>query len=164
MKHPETVALLRKLGAPALIQVDDEEILGVIKRKIEVPEEALETKQWLCTVRSNHNVATYIKELVLELPEGEAFNFKAGGYIQIECAPHCVAYKDFDIDSLTVLTKSKVTQDFLENRESMREIYQRNSQYYGSCCYIAILEGDSILNVIQLLKNFGPHKSAERVQ
>lgn len=66
--------------------------------KIEVPEEAFETKQWLCTVRSNHNVATYIKELVLELPEGEAFNFKAGGYIQIECAPHCVAYKDFDIE------------------------------------------------------------------
>ena len=66
--------------------------------KIEVPEEAFETKQWLCTVRSNHNVATYIKELVLELPEGEAFNFKPGGYVQIECAPHCVAYKDFDIE------------------------------------------------------------------
>ncbi len=70
-------------------------------------------------------------------------------------------YKEYDIDSLAALTKSKVMQDLLEKRESMREIYQRNSQYYGSCCYIAILEGDSILNVIQLLKNFGPHNSAE---
>ncbi len=66
--------------------------------KVEVPEEAFETKKWECTVRSNHNVATFIKELVLELPEGEDVNFKAGGYIQIECPPHVVEYKDFDIE------------------------------------------------------------------
>jgi Na+-transporting NADH:ubiquinone oxidoreductase subunit F len=66
--------------------------------KIEVPEEAFETKKWLCTVRSNHNVATFIKELVLELPAGEDVNFKAGGYIQIECPPHEVNYKDFVIE------------------------------------------------------------------
>lgn len=65
--------------------------------KIEVPEEAFETKKWECTVRSNNNVATFIKELVLELPEGEDVGFKAGGYIQIECPPHTVHYKDFDI-------------------------------------------------------------------
>ncbi|MBX3419127.1 MAG: NADH:ubiquinone reductase (Na(+)-transporting) subunit F [Pirellulaceae bacterium] len=65
---------------------------------VEVPHEAFETKKWLCTVRSNHNVATFIKELVLELPEGEAVDFKAGGYIQIECPPHEVNYKDFDIE------------------------------------------------------------------
>ena len=65
---------------------------------VEVPEEAFETKKWECTVRSNHNVATFIKELVLELPEGEDVNFKAGGYIQIECPPHTVEYKDFDIE------------------------------------------------------------------
>jgi Na+-transporting NADH:ubiquinone oxidoreductase subunit F len=64
---------------------------------VEVPEEAFETKKWECTVRSNDNVATFIKELVLELPEGEDVNFKAGGYIQIECPPHVVQYKDFEI-------------------------------------------------------------------
>jgi Na+-transporting NADH:ubiquinone oxidoreductase subunit F len=66
--------------------------------KIEVPEEAFETKKWLCTVRSNDNVATFIKELVLELPAGQEVDFKAGGYIQIECPPHVVNYKDFVID------------------------------------------------------------------
>ncbi|MEZ6088903.1 MAG: NADH:ubiquinone reductase (Na(+)-transporting) subunit F [Pirellulaceae bacterium] len=66
--------------------------------KVEVPEEAFETKKWECTVRSNHNVATFIKELVLELPEGEDVAFKAGGYIQIECPPHTVYYKDFEIE------------------------------------------------------------------
>ncbi len=64
---------------------------------VEVPEEAFETKKWECTVRSNDNVATFIKELVLELPEGEDVDFKAGGYIQIEAPPHHVKYKDFDI-------------------------------------------------------------------
>jgi Na+-transporting NADH:ubiquinone oxidoreductase subunit F len=66
--------------------------------KVEVPPEVFETKKWECTVRSNDNVATFIKELVLELPEGENVGFKAGGYIQIECPPHVVNYKDFDID------------------------------------------------------------------
>lgn len=66
--------------------------------QIEVPPEAFETKKWRCKVRSNDNVATFIKELVLELPEGEEVDFKAGGYIQIECPPHVVKYKDFDID------------------------------------------------------------------
>ncbi|QDV81987.1 NADH:ubiquinone reductase (Na(+)-transporting) subunit F [Planctomycetes bacterium TBK1r] len=65
---------------------------------VEVPAEAFDTKKWDCTVRSNHNVATFIKEFVLELPEGEDVNFKAGGYIQIECPPHVVNYKDYDIE------------------------------------------------------------------
>ncbi len=65
---------------------------------VEVPPEAFDTKKWLCKVRSNDNVATFIKELVLELPEGEEVAFKAGGYIQIECPPHTVHYKDFDIN------------------------------------------------------------------
>ncbi|MCA9194550.1 MAG: NADH:ubiquinone reductase (Na(+)-transporting) subunit F, partial [Planctomycetales bacterium] len=66
--------------------------------KIEVPPEVFETKKWQCTVRSNNNVATFIKELVLELPIGEEVDFKAGGYIQIEAPPHTVNYKDFVID------------------------------------------------------------------
>jgi len=65
--------------------------------KIEVPEEVFGVKKWECTVRSNDNVATFIKELVLELPEGEHVDFKAGGYIQIESPPHMVDFKDFEI-------------------------------------------------------------------
>lgn len=65
---------------------------------VEVPPEAFDTKKWLCKVKSNHNVATFIKEFVLELPEGEQVGFKSGGYIQIECPPHVAVYKDFDIE------------------------------------------------------------------
>jgi Na+-transporting NADH:ubiquinone oxidoreductase subunit F len=65
---------------------------------IEVPEEVFETKKWVCTVRSNDNVATFIKALVLELPEGEHVDFKAGGYIQIEVPPSTVEYKNFLVD------------------------------------------------------------------
>jgi len=66
--------------------------------KIEIPPEVFDVKKWQCTVRSNQNVATFIKELVLELPEGEDVNFRAGGYIQIECPPHTVSYRDFAIE------------------------------------------------------------------
>ncbi len=66
--------------------------------KIEVPAEIFEVRKWDCTVRSNHNVATFIKELVLELPEGETVPFRAGGYIQVECPPHTVHFKDFDVE------------------------------------------------------------------
>ena len=65
---------------------------------IELPSEVFSVKQWRCTVRSNHNVATFIKELVLELPQGESVPFRAGGYIQIEAPPGTVGYADFDID------------------------------------------------------------------
>ncbi len=66
--------------------------------KIQVPEEVFGVKKWDCTVRSNYNVATFIKELILDLPSGESVNFRAGGFIQIECPPHTVKYKDFDIE------------------------------------------------------------------
>lgn len=65
--------------------------------RIQVPEEVFGVKKWECTVRSNDNVATFIKELILELPEGENVNFRAGGFIQIECPPHTVEYKNFII-------------------------------------------------------------------
>ncbi|PKM05370.1 MAG: NADH:ubiquinone reductase (Na(+)-transporting) subunit F [Gammaproteobacteria bacterium HGW-Gammaproteobacteria-6] len=65
--------------------------------KIEVPEEVFGVKRWECTVESNPNVATFIKELTLKLPEGENVDFRAGGYVQLECPPHTVHYKDFDI-------------------------------------------------------------------
>ncbi len=65
--------------------------------EIELPEEIFGIKKWNCKVRSNDNVATFIKELVLELPKGEAVPFRAGGYIQIECPPHVAEYKNFEV-------------------------------------------------------------------
>lgn len=66
--------------------------------QIAVPPEVFSVRMWRCKVRSNRNVATFIKELVLELPPGEEVPFRAGGYVQVECKPHAVYYKDFDID------------------------------------------------------------------
>jgi Na+-transporting NADH:ubiquinone oxidoreductase subunit F len=65
--------------------------------KIQLPAEIFSIRRWTCKVRSNDNVATFIKELVLELPEGEEVPFRAGGYIQIECPPHEVRYRDFEV-------------------------------------------------------------------
>ena len=65
---------------------------------IEVEDSVFGVKKWECTVKSNHNVATFIKELVLELPDGEEIKYEAGGYIQIECPPHIAKYSDFDIE------------------------------------------------------------------
>ena len=66
--------------------------------KVIVPEEVFGVKQWECTVEANPNVATFIKELTLRLPDGESVDFKAGGYVQLECPPHHVKYSDFDIE------------------------------------------------------------------
>ncbi|MEZ8097231.1 NADH:ubiquinone reductase (Na(+)-transporting) subunit F, partial [Photobacterium swingsii] len=64
---------------------------------IELPEEIFGVKKWECEVLSNDNEATFIKELVLKIPEGEEVPFRAGGYIQIEAEPHHIKYADFDI-------------------------------------------------------------------
>lgn len=66
--------------------------------KIHVPEEVFGVKQWVTTVESNPNVATFIKELTLRLPEGESVDFRAGGYVQLECPPHHIKFKDFDVE------------------------------------------------------------------
>ncbi|MBU0553851.1 NADH:ubiquinone reductase (Na(+)-transporting) subunit F [Myxococcota bacterium] len=65
--------------------------------EIELEPEIFSVQKWECTVQSNDNVATFIKDLVLKLPEGESVPFRAGGYIQIECPPHVANYKDFEI-------------------------------------------------------------------
>jgi len=65
--------------------------------KIELPPEVFNVRKWKCKVRSNDNVATFIKELVLELPAGEEVPFRAGGYIQIERPAGTVEYKNFDV-------------------------------------------------------------------
>lgn len=66
--------------------------------KIKVPEEILEVKKWECTVRSNNNVATFIKEFIVDLPKGENLNFRAGGYIQIDVPQYKISFSDFDIE------------------------------------------------------------------
>lgn len=65
--------------------------------KIEIDPEFFGVKKWECEVISNDNVATFIKELTLKIPEGEVVPFRAGGYVQLEAPPHEVHYKDFDI-------------------------------------------------------------------
>ncbi len=67
--------------------------------KIHVPDEIFSIQKWECTVESNQNVATFIKELVLNLPEGENLDFQAGGYIQIDIPEyHDLGFKDFSIE------------------------------------------------------------------
>lgn len=61
---------------------------------IKVPEEVFGIKKWECTVKSNDNVATYIKEFVVQLPEGEHLEFESGGYIQIDVPAITVNFKD----------------------------------------------------------------------
>ncbi len=65
--------------------------------QIELPEEIFGVKKWDCTVVSNDNKATFIKELKLQIPDGESVPFRAGGYIQIEAPAHHVKYADYDI-------------------------------------------------------------------
>lgn len=65
--------------------------------KIELPEEVFGIKKWECEVISNENRATFIKELKLQIPDGESVPFRAGGYIQIEAPAYDIAFKDFDI-------------------------------------------------------------------
>ena len=68
--------------------------------KIQIPDEVFGVKEWECEVISNDNVATFIKELILKLPEGEEVNFKAGGYVQLEAPAYKdLSYKAFDVDN-----------------------------------------------------------------
>ncbi|MAW28538.1 MAG: NADH:ubiquinone reductase (Na(+)-transporting) subunit F [Gammaproteobacteria bacterium] len=66
--------------------------------KIEVPVEIFGVKRWECEVISNDNVATFIKELVLKLPEGEEVDFRAGGYVQFEIPPYDMKYTEIDVE------------------------------------------------------------------
>ena len=65
---------------------------------IEIPPEVFDVRQWTCAVRSNHNVATFIKELILEPPKGDDVPFRAGGYIQIEAPKGTYDYRDYDVE------------------------------------------------------------------
>jgi len=65
--------------------------------RIQLPEEVLDVRKWDCTVRSNNNVATFIKEFIVDLPKGETLNFRAGGYIQIDIPAYELAFNEFDV-------------------------------------------------------------------
>ncbi|EEX65988.1 NADH:ubiquinone reductase (Na(+)-transporting) subunit F [Vibrio metoecus] len=67
---------------------------------LELPEEIFGVKKWECTVISNDNKATFIKELKLQIPDGESVPFRAGGYIQIEAPAHHIKYADFDVPEM----------------------------------------------------------------
>jgi Na+-transporting NADH:ubiquinone oxidoreductase subunit F len=87
--------------------------------KITVPDEVFGAKKWETTVKSNENVATFIKELILELPEGEKVGFDAGGYVQMEIPAYEADYKSFEIETeyLEDWEKFKV----LENKSVVKE-------------------------------------------
>ena len=94
--------------------------------KIHVPDEIFSIQKWQCTVVSNNNVATFIKELVLNLPEGENLNFKAGGYIQIDIPE----YRDIGFDSFEIeeeyhpdWDKYKIWDLVANNEESVFRAY-----------------------------------------
>ncbi len=67
--------------------------------KIKIPDEIFNIQKWECEVVSNENVATFIKELVVRLPEGEYLDFRAGGYIQIDIPPYKLDYSEFMIEA-----------------------------------------------------------------
>lgn len=67
--------------------------------RIELPPAAFDVGRWQCQVLGNRNVSTFIKELTLKLPEGIDVPFRAGGYVQIECPPHSLSFRDLDIDA-----------------------------------------------------------------
>ena len=109
--------------------------------KIVVPESALSVKKWECEVVSNHNVATFIKEFVVKLPEGEHLHFRSGGYIQVDVPAITVDYKNIDVD-----------EDYRADWEKMGmfDLKMTNTvptlRAYSMACYPA--EGDIIkLNV-----------------
>ncbi len=66
--------------------------------KVHVPDEVFGVKEWECEVISNHNVASFIKEFTVKLPEGERMDFKAGSYAQITIPKYEIPYTSFDVD------------------------------------------------------------------
>lgn len=91
--------------------------------KLVIPPEILEVKKYECTVRSNNNVATYIKELILTLPE--PMDFKPGGYIQIDVPLYALKFEDFDIDEKyhADWDKCKLRELSVENDEEVFRAY-----------------------------------------
>ena len=92
---------------------------------IKVSDEILNIQKWDCTVRSNNNVATFIKELILDLPKGENLNFKSGGYIQIDIPKYELNFSNFDIDKEyhEAWDKYKIWDFKMNNKEEIFRAY-----------------------------------------
>ncbi len=103
--------------------------------KIEVPEEVFSIKKWKCKVRSNYNVATFIKELVIELPEGEDVGFRAGGFVQIECPPHTADYHNFDIKAADGSDPFKGTWDHFKVWDNVSKVDETIFRAYSMANY-----------------------------
>jgi len=94
--------------------------------KLEIPEEVFSVKKFKCRVRSNNNVASFIKELVLELPSDERLGFKSGGYVQIDVPEYShLSYKEFDIDDeyKSEWDKNNMWQYIANNDEEITRAY-----------------------------------------
>lgn len=98
--------------------------------KIEIPIEVFGAKKWECTVRSNRNVATFIKELILELPPDEHVDFRAGGYIQIQCPSYEQSFQDFDIEE-----QFRSDWDRLNLREHISRVSEPVERAYSMANY-----------------------------
>lgn len=96
--------------------------------EIKVPAEIFGIKKWECEVVSNYNVATFIKEFVVRLPEGESLHFEAGGYIQIDVPPVTVHYKDMDITSHPRMGKKPDEFEAEWNQLGMRKFKMVNEE------------------------------------
>jgi Na+-transporting NADH:ubiquinone oxidoreductase subunit F len=87
--------------------------------EIKVPDEVFSTKKWDCEVVSNDNVATFIKEFVVKLPEGESLDFKPGGYVQLEVPHYQVNFNDdFNIPKEYREDWTRIKALELENRNT----------------------------------------------
>ncbi len=98
-----------------------------VKRNLllHLPGTSLHAKQWQCRVRSNHNVSTFIKELILDLPPGEEIHFQAGEYIHLECPPYIARYRDLNIDPAyhNRWHESNLWSLTIENKETTHRSY-----------------------------------------
>ena len=94
--------------------------------KIQVPDEIFSIRKWDAVVKSNDNVATFIKELILELPEDDPIHFESGGYIQIDVPSYKgLEYKNFEIQDLYTSDWDKfdIWQYVAENKEPVFRAY-----------------------------------------
>lgn len=119
--------------------------------KLELPMNVLETSRWECRVISNDSVATFIKELVIRLPEGTTFDFKPGSYVSIEAPPHRLSYADFDIAE-----RYRPTWDSLNLWRLESEVEEPVQRAYSLASYPGE-EGDLKFNIRITLPPPGTH-------
>ncbi len=93
---------------------------------IEIPAEILNNNEWLCTVRSNRSVATFINELILDLPDGKPFEFRAGQYILLEAPPGHIDFKDF-----TIADRFRPTWDHLNLWRYQLDVEEATTRAYS---------------------------------